>query len=93
MTARILVVEDQLDVAESMRILLELLGHEVRVASTGPDGLDKTRRCYDPAVQSMERHEPNHADLSRFQIEAAELLQIQEEKTRPQRTPTENEME
>jgi two-component system CheB/CheR fusion protein len=41
LTARILIVEDQPDVAESMRILLELLGHEVRVASTGPDGLDK----------------------------------------------------
>lgn len=41
MTARILVVEDQPDVAQSMRILLELLGHEVRVAHTGPDGLDE----------------------------------------------------
>ena len=41
MTARILVVEDQPDVAASLRILLELWGHEVRVARTGPDGLDK----------------------------------------------------
>jgi serine/threonine protein kinase len=52
---------------------------------------DKARRCYDEAVQWMEKHEPNHSDLRRFQIEAADLLQIQVEKTRPQ-GHTENEM-
>ncbi len=38
--ARVLVVEDQADAAESLRILLELLGYEVRVARTGPEGVD-----------------------------------------------------
>jgi CheY-like chemotaxis protein len=36
---RILVVEDNRDVAESLRMLLELLGNEVGVAHTGPDGV------------------------------------------------------
>jgi CheY-like chemotaxis protein len=35
----VLVVEDHLDAAESLRILLEMTGYEVRVAHTGPDGL------------------------------------------------------
>jgi PAS domain S-box-containing protein len=36
---RILVVEDNLDSAESLRMLLELFGHEVEVALTGPAGV------------------------------------------------------
>jgi PAS domain S-box-containing protein len=36
---RILVVEDNLDAAESLRMLLELFGHEVEVAHTGPEGV------------------------------------------------------
>jgi CheY-like chemotaxis protein len=38
---RILVVEDNRDAAHSLRILLELLGHEVVVAYTGPEGLQR----------------------------------------------------
>lgn len=37
---RILVVEDQPDSAESMKVLLQLCGHEVEVACTGPAALD-----------------------------------------------------
>ncbi len=40
---RILVVEDNRDTADSLRMLLELLGHEVAVAYTGPDGVQKAR--------------------------------------------------
>jgi len=36
---RVLVVEDNRDAAESLRLLLELLGHKVMVAYTGPDGV------------------------------------------------------
>ena len=36
---RILVVEDNKDAAESLQLLLTMLGHEVRVAATGPDGV------------------------------------------------------
>jgi CheY-like chemotaxis protein len=36
---RILVVEDNRDSAESLRMLLELYGYEVTVAYTGPDGV------------------------------------------------------
>jgi two-component system CheB/CheR fusion protein len=35
----VLVVEDDVDAADSFRLLLEVLGHEVRVARTGPDGV------------------------------------------------------
>jgi CheY-like chemotaxis protein len=38
---RILVVEDNRDAAHSLRILLELLGHEVAVAYTGPEGFER----------------------------------------------------
>ncbi len=36
---RILVVEDNQDAANSLSLLLELLGHEVRVAYSGPEGV------------------------------------------------------
>jgi CheY-like chemotaxis protein len=36
---RVLVVEDNPDNAESLRLLLEFFGHEVWVAATGPDGV------------------------------------------------------
>jgi signal transduction histidine kinase len=38
--SRILVIEDHRDAAESLRTLLEILGHEVRVAFTGREGVD-----------------------------------------------------
>jgi CheY-like chemotaxis protein len=36
---RVLVVEDNPDAAQTLAMLLHLLGHEVRVAHTGPDGV------------------------------------------------------
>ena len=36
---RVLVVEDNRDAAESLRLLLEMFGYEVRAAHTGPDGV------------------------------------------------------
>jgi PAS domain S-box-containing protein len=36
---RVLVIEDQRDAADSLRLLLELLGHEARVAYSGPAGI------------------------------------------------------
>src|SRR4051812_43202815 len=40
---RVLVIEDHPDAAESLRLLLELAGHEVRVARTGPAGVAAAR--------------------------------------------------
>ncbi len=40
---RILIVEDSRDGAESLRLLLALCGHEVRVAHTGPAGVEAAR--------------------------------------------------
>jgi PAS domain S-box-containing protein len=37
--SRILVIEDHRDAAESLRMLLEILGHEVRLAFTGREGV------------------------------------------------------
>ncbi len=40
---RVLVIEDNRDAAETMRDLLELYGHEVRVALDGPTGVEAAR--------------------------------------------------
>src|SRR5204862_7207255 len=40
---RILLIEDNRDAAESLRMLLELAGHQVAVAHAGPSGLDAAR--------------------------------------------------
>jgi CheY-like chemotaxis protein len=40
---RILIVEDNDDAAESLKLLLELSGHAVEVAHSGPEGLEKAR--------------------------------------------------
>jgi two-component system CheB/CheR fusion protein len=36
---RVLVIEDSADSAEALQTMLEMCGHEVRVASNGPDGI------------------------------------------------------
>jgi CheY-like chemotaxis protein len=46
---RILVIEDNKDSADSLRLLLELRGHEVRVAYSGPEGV-KAAQEWQPAV-------------------------------------------
>jgi CheY-like chemotaxis protein len=40
---RVLVVEDNRDGADSLRMLLGCLGYDVRVACTGPDGVREAR--------------------------------------------------
>lgn len=40
---RILVIDDNVDGAESLSLVLELSGHEVRIAHSGPDALAKAR--------------------------------------------------
>jgi PAS domain S-box-containing protein len=46
---RVLVIEDNRDAAETMRDALELNGHEVEIAYTGPEGLAKAR-AFKPEV-------------------------------------------
>jgi two-component system CheB/CheR fusion protein len=41
---RVLVIEDNLDAAASVRMLLELYGHEVALAHSGPEGIEQARR-------------------------------------------------
>lgn len=41
--SRVLIVEDNVDAAESLSMLLELLGHEVRVVHSGPEAMDVVR--------------------------------------------------
>jgi CheY-like chemotaxis protein len=43
---RILLVEDQQDARESLRLLLHADGHDVAVARDGPEGLDKIRQWH-----------------------------------------------
>jgi len=48
---RVLVVEDNPDAAQTLAMLLDLLGHEVRVAYTGPDGVrEAVEWCPDVVV-------------------------------------------
>ncbi len=42
-TRRVLVIEDNVDAADSLREILQFLGHQVEVAYTGPDGLAVAR--------------------------------------------------
>jgi CheY-like chemotaxis protein len=49
---RILVVEDNRDAAQSLRIFLELLGHEVAVAYTGPEGFDRAVEWHPQVILS-----------------------------------------
>jgi PAS domain S-box-containing protein len=42
-TRRVLIVEDNVDAAESLLMLLELLGHEVRIEATGASALEAIR--------------------------------------------------
>jgi signal transduction histidine kinase len=46
---RVLIVEDNRDAADSLRMVLELYGHQVAVAYTGPDGV-KSAKAWRPDV-------------------------------------------
>jgi signal transduction histidine kinase/CheY-like chemotaxis protein/PAS domain-containing protein len=41
---RVLVIEDNVDGREALRVLLEMMGHHVDVAGDGPEGVDLARR-------------------------------------------------
>jgi CheY-like chemotaxis protein len=47
---RILVVEDNHDSAETLRMLLEMFGHDVTVAFSGPDGVKEAKRLHPEVV-------------------------------------------
>src|SRR5205823_13103031 len=47
---RILIVEDSQDTAESLKALLELDGHEVHLAFTGPAGVEAARQMQPEVV-------------------------------------------
>jgi PAS domain S-box-containing protein len=47
---RVLIIEDNFDVAESMKMLLEVSGHHVAVAHTGPAGIDAAREFHPQVV-------------------------------------------
>jgi PAS domain S-box-containing protein len=49
-TLRVLVVEDNWDAAESLRMLLESFAHEVTVARTGPEGVEAAARVQPDVV-------------------------------------------
>src|SRR3712207_1793564 len=47
---RVLIVEDNPDGAEALRLLLQLLGYEARVASPGPEGVLLAQQWRPPVV-------------------------------------------
>ena len=46
---RVVIIEDNADAADSLRQVLELEGHQVEVASSGPKGIEKAR-VFEPEV-------------------------------------------
>jgi PAS domain S-box-containing protein len=54
---RILVVDDNRDSAESLGMLLKLLGHEVRMAHNGPAALESAR-TFQPAIMLLDIEMP-----------------------------------
>ncbi len=49
-TLRVLVIEDNRDTADTLRQVLEMLGHEVAVAYSGPAGVEAAMECRPDAV-------------------------------------------
>jgi CheY-like chemotaxis protein len=47
---RVLIVEDNLDQAETLRLLLQLRGYDVRVANNGPAGVQSAKEWHPDAV-------------------------------------------
>jgi PAS domain S-box-containing protein len=47
---RVLVIEDNIDAAEGLSAVLELVGHDVKVAHAGPDGIDEARSFHPDVV-------------------------------------------
>jgi two-component system CheB/CheR fusion protein len=47
---RVLIIEDNLDAAESLREVLELGEHEVEVAYSGPDGIERAHSFHPDVV-------------------------------------------
>lgn len=64
---RVLVVEDNADVRESLRLMLEIWGHDVTTADTGNAGLEQIRRTHpevafiDIGLPGMSGYEVAHA--------------------------------
>lgn len=52
---RILLVEDNVDVAGSLKLLLELEGHSASVARTGEEALEEARKAAEEAGKAAER--------------------------------------
>src|SRR5205823_2257276 len=50
---RVLVVDDNVDAAESLAILLRLWGHDVRITHTGPQALERAEE-YQPEIALLD---------------------------------------
>jgi len=80
--ARILVIEDQQDVRDSLRMLLELDQHEVETASNGPDGVAKFDAfspnvvLVDIGLPGMNGYEVAHAIRARDHGKRAALIAL-----------------
>jgi CheY-like chemotaxis protein len=49
-TRRILIIEDNVDAAQTLGDLLELNGHEIQIAYTGPEGVEAAAQFYPEIV-------------------------------------------
>ncbi|HXY39589.1 MAG TPA: ATP-binding protein [Vicinamibacteria bacterium] len=79
---RVLVIEDNLDAAESLRELLEFGGHEVAIAHNGPEGIAKARDCTpevvlcDIGLPGMNGYEVARAFRSDVRLKEARLVAL-----------------
>jgi CheY-like chemotaxis protein len=66
MSMSILVVEDDADSREGLRLLLEASGHRVETAATGPDGLAKlVSGAHDTAIVDIDLPGMNGYEIAR----------------------------
>jgi CheY-like chemotaxis protein len=66
MTMRVLVVEDDDDSREGLRLLLEASGHRVETAANGPDGLEKlVSGAHDTAIVDIDLPGMNGYEIAR----------------------------
>ncbi len=79
---RVLIIEDDVDAADSLRDLLELAGHEATVAFNGPEGIEKARKLRpdvvlcDVGLPGMDGYEVARTFRADAQLSGARLVAL-----------------
>ena len=81
---RVLVVDDNKDGANSLAVLIEMSGHEIRIAHDGPEALDAARQ-FKPEVVFLDIGLPTHGRLRGRQTHARATVRRRRHPRRPHR--------